>query len=155
MRSLDLPLGSIVMVRDRIPDGIYSLKKGLMGVFDKMNRLMMVIYKDEYFGIEALYGEKSQFEMRSMSNVDIEIYDLDEFRKMLNLELKGNLVSQLAKRLFLLERRYNLTADVRMRDIIRELLDKGVPGEIIRSLPLSLGANDSLAFERVIVEFNV
>ncbi len=155
MRSLELPLGSIVMMRERVPDGVYSLKMGMMGMFDKMNRLLAVIYKDEFFGLESLYGMKSQFEIRSISNVDMDIYDPDEFRSQLDLEKKGATLNQIARRLTMVERRNGLTAEVRMRDILREMLDNGVPKDVIESLPLSLGANDSLAYERVVVELGI
>ena len=155
MKSLDLPPGSIVVVHGRVPDGVYSVKRGIMGIFDRLDRLLAVVRRDEMFGFESLKELKSPVTVRSLSNVELDIYEVDEFRSSLDVEKKAAVLRNIAKVVNTIRRRYPLPSEVRMRDIIKELLNAGVQKDIVENLPLSLSVNDSLAFNKVIPEFNL
>ncbi len=155
MRSLDLPVGSILVFPDQVPDSVYILRMGYMGIFDRMDRLLAYIKRDEIFGLEALFSRKSSVGFRAISNVELDLYEPEEFKEELDLEKKEFVLRNLSRWAYLIKRRYPLSAELRLREIIRDMVDEGVPSEVIRSLPLSLSVGDSIAFERVIEEFQI
>ncbi len=155
MKSLELPSGSILIAPDQVPDSVYILKKGLLGIFDKLERLMAFVYKEESFGLESIFEMKSFMNIKSLTQVEIDMYEPKEFLDSLNSTKKEILLKVISNRIWYVKRRYPLKADERIRDIIKELKDNGIsPGEI-SSITLNLSVSDALAFERIKGEYGI
>ncbi len=155
MKSLELPSGSILIAPDQVPDSVYILKKGLLGIFDKLERLMAFVYKEESFGLESIFEMKSFMNIKSLTQVEIDMYEPKEFLDSLNSVKREMLLKVISNRIWYVKRRYPLKADERIRDIIKELKDNGIsPGEI-SSIALNLSVSDALAFERIKGEYGI
>ena len=155
MRSLELPPGSYVVAAGQQPDSVYVLKKGISGIFDKLERLLAIVYKEESFGLEAIFGFKSPVHVKSLSAVEIDMYEPDEFKDLLNENFRMKIIKEAARRLWEMKRRYNLEAEDRMRDLLKEMIDSGLGKNEVASVAISLSVSDALAFERVRGEFGI
>ncbi len=155
MRSLDLPPGSVIITPEQVPDSVYVLKRGLVGIFDKLERLMTIVYREEPFGLEALFGMKSFMHIKALLPIEVETYEPSEFKENLRPNMRLDALRVLSRRLWYVKRRYNLTSEERMRDVIREMLDEGISSGEISAMALNLSVSDALAFERVRGEFGV
>ncbi len=155
MRSLDLPSGSVIITPEQVPDSVYVLKRGLVGIFDKLERLMTIVYREEPFGLEALFGMKSFMYIKALLPIEVETYEPSEFKENLRPNMRLDTLRVLSRRLWYVKRRYNLTSEERMRDVIREMLDEGISSGEISAMALNLSVSDALAFERVRGEFGV
>ena len=155
MKSLELPSGSILIAPDQIPDSVYILKRGILGIFDKLERLMAFIYKEESFGLESIFEMKSFMHVKSLTQVEIDMYEPQEFLSNLNSSKKEAIFKVLSSRIWYIKRRYPLKADERIRDIIKELKDNGMSSGEISAIALNLSVSDALAFERIKGEYGI
>ena len=155
MRSLELPPGSYVVAAGQPPDSVYVLKRGIAGIFDKLERLLAIVYKEESFGLEALFGFKSPVHVKSLSAIEVDMYEPDEFKDLLNENLRMKTIKEASRRLWEMKRRYNLEAEDRMRDLLKEMVDSGLGKSEVASAAVNLSVSDALAFERVRGEFGV
>ena len=155
MKFLELPSGSILIAPDQTPDSVYILKRGFLGIFDKLERLMAFIYKEESFGLESIFEMKSFMHVKSLTQVEIDMYEPQEFLDSLNPSKKEALFKTLSNRIWYVKRRYPLKADERIRDIIKELKDNGISSGEISAIALNLSVSDALAFERIKGEYGI
>ncbi len=155
MKSLELPSGSILIAPDQVPDSVYILKRGLLGIFDNLERLMSFIYKEESFGFESIFEMKSFMYVKSLTQVEVDMYEPQEFLDNLNPAKKEMILKSLSNRIWYVKRRYPLSADERIRDIIKELKDNGVSSGEISVIALNLSVSDALAFERIKSEYGI
>ncbi len=155
MKSLELPSGSIVLAPDQVPDSVYVLRRGYLGIFDRLERLMTVVYKEEPFGLEAIFDLKTFMYAKALIQIEVEMYDPDEFLQSLRSSSRVDLLRILSRRIQHVKRRYHLKADERMRDLIKDFKDNGLSNNEIRSMALNFSVSDALAFERVKGEFGV
>ncbi len=155
MKSLELPSGSILIAPDQVPDSVYILKRGLLGIFDNLERLMSFIYKEESFGFESIFDMKSFIYVKSLTQVEVDMYEPQEFLDNLNPAKKEMILKSLSNRIWYVKRRYPLSADERIRDIIKELKDNGVSSGEISVIALNLSVSDALAFERIKSEYGI
>ena len=155
MRSLDLPSGSVIVTPNQVPDSVYVLKKGLVGIFDKLERLMAIVYREEPFGLEALFGIKAFMYVKALLPIEAEMYEPDEYRENMKPNTRREILKSILRRHWYVKRRYSLTSEERMRDIVKELKDGGVSNGEISAMALNLSVSDALAFERIRGEFGV
>ncbi len=155
MKSLELPSGSILIAPDQVPDSVYILKRGLLGIFDNLERLMSFIYKEESFGFESIFEMKSFMYVKSLTQVEVDMYEPQEFLESLNPAKKEAILKSMSNRIWYVKRRYPLSADERIRDIIKELKDNGISSGEISVIALNLSVSDALAFERIKGEYGM
>jgi len=149
MRSLELPAGSVLITPESYSDGVYVVKKGLVGIFDKLSRLIVVVYRDEVFGLESIYQMTTMYMVKTLTFVEMNMYDPVEFKIFLNEERRRNIIKQIAKWSGLSEERYQMSAENRLSDILKELKRNGIDESYIDQITVSLGINDALVFERI------
>ena len=149
MRSLELPAGSVLIMSKTTPDGVYVLRKGLIGVFDRLDRLLIVVYENEGFGYESLFGMEVMYNVKSLTFVELDLYEPSEFRERLDERGKRGVLRTLAHWEWLLSKRYNMDTEGRMNDILMELKDKEVSEASMNQVLVSLDINDAMAFEKL------
>jgi len=149
MRSLELPAGSVLIMSKGCPDGVYALRKGLIGMFDRLDRLMIVIYQGESFGYEAMYGLSAMYTTKSLTFVEVDLYEPSEYRERLDGGAKKKVLKTVARWEWLVHKRYALKTEDRMKDILRELKDMDVSEAAMNQILVSLDINDALAFEKL------
>jgi CRP-like cAMP-binding protein len=155
MRSLDLPSGSILVAPGQPPSNVYVVKKGLAGIFDRLERLMAFVYKEESFGVEALFEMTSFMFVKALVPTEVEAYEPDEYRDILKGGARIELLKSLARKVRDVDKRYPLSSDDRIRDILKELLSNGWPKNELSSIVVNLSVSDALAFERVRGEYAI
>ncbi len=149
MRSLELPTGSVLITIHTQPDGIYLVKNGLAGLFDRFERLLSVVYKGDIIGFESVYSAIVMYTVKSLTFVELEHYDVDEFKKSLDDEKRLDILKNYARYKWNIKKRYDMDTEERMRDIIRELKDMEVEETYYDQMIVGLTINDALIFEKV------
>ena len=149
MRSLELPSGSILVNPLTKPDGVYEVKGGLVGVFDRFERLLMVLYESDLFGLESLFDMSCSYMVRSLSFVELSHYDVEEFKGKLDGDLRRKVVEEMARWKFYIERRYDMESGERIRDIYNEMKDRGVEQSVLEQVVVGLSLSDALEFEKI------
>jgi len=149
MRSLELPAGSVLIASRSYPDGVYVVKKGLVGLFDRLDRLIIVVYRDDIFGLESIYNMVTMYMVKTLTFVEMDMYDPQEFQSSLDGEKRRNIMKQVAKWNWLSEKRYQMSTENRLNDILNELKNAAVDEAYMDQIIVSLELNDALVFERI------
>ncbi|MCD6449081.1 MAG: hypothetical protein J7L34_01055 [Thermotogaceae bacterium] len=149
MRSLELPAGSVLIASRSYPDGVYVVRKGLVGLFDSLGRLIIVVYRDEVFGLESISKMVNKYVVKTLTFAEIDMYNLGEFEHFLDGEKRKNILKQIAKWNWLAEKRYQMNTEDRLADILKELKSVAIDESYMDQILVSLELNDALIFERI------